>query len=67
MNSKESQRDRVKEIIVFFVNGSTFEEAAYIRKYNETVPGASILLGGTTVHNSRSIVQYLESMEKALR
>lgn len=48
-----TSRDRPQDIIVFMVGGATFEEARYISMLNSTTPGARIILGGTTVHNSR--------------
>ena len=58
--------DRPQEIIVFFVNGSTYEEAHYLRKYNELLPGVSIVLAGTTVHNSASMTSELQSIRDRL-
>jgi hypothetical protein len=56
---KSPSTDRPQEIIVFVVNGSTYEEASYLRKYCQLLPGVSIVLAGTTVHNSSSIMDEL--------
>ncbi len=57
--------DRPQEIIVFFVGGSTYEEAHYVEKYNELVPGVSIVLAGTTVHNGALFMdELIEAMHR---
>jgi len=44
-------------VIVFVVGGTTFEEARDVMELNKTLEGGrSIVLGGTTVHNSRSFL-----------
>ena len=44
---------RPQEVILFIVNGATYEEAKEVAKYNAMHPHVRILLGGTTVHNSK--------------
>ncbi|PJF18590.1 hypothetical protein PSACC_01597, partial [Paramicrosporidium saccamoebae] len=56
---KSPSTDRPQEIIVFMVNGTTYEEASYLRKYCQLLPGVSVVLAGTTVHNSSSIMDEL--------
>ncbi|KAF9297542.1 vacuolar protein sorting-associated protein 45 [Linnemannia elongata] len=60
-----TSRDRPQDIIVFMVGGATFEEARYISMLNSTTPGARIILGGTTVHNSRSFMQELVRAQRS--
>lgn len=48
--------ERPQDIIVFFVGGATYEEALAVANLNKTVQGVRIVLGGTTVHNSRSFL-----------
>lgn len=58
--------DRPQEVVVFFVNGTTYEEGHYLRKYNELLPGVSIVLAGTTVHNSASMIEELRNIRDRL-
>ncbi|OWK04783.1 VPS45, partial [Cervus elaphus hippelaphus] len=46
-------RDRPQDIIVFIIGGATYEEALTVYNLNRTTPGVRIVLGGTTVHNTR--------------
>lgn len=48
-------KDPPKDVIVFVVGGITYEEALCIAEMNKELKqqGKSIILGGTTVHNSR--------------
>ncbi|XP_015358512.1 vacuolar protein sorting-associated protein 45 isoform X1 [Marmota marmota marmota] len=47
-------RDRPQDIIVFVIGGATYEEALTVYNLNRTTPGVRIVLGGTTVHNTKS-------------
>lgn len=58
--------ERPQEIIVFFINGSTYDEAYHLRRYSELLPGISFTLGGTCVHNTMSFLQYLNHLHKVL-
>lgn len=52
-----SARDAVPQAVIFFVGGATLEEARDINELNKTLGGnRSIILGGTTIHNSRSFL-----------
>merc|ERR1711879_168162 len=43
--------------VVFVVGGTTFEEAREVAEINRTLEGGrSVVLGGTTIHNSRSFL-----------
>ncbi|NXN12889.1 VPS45 protein, partial [Indicator maculatus] len=46
-------RDRPQDIIVFIIGGATYEEALTVYNLNRTNPGVRIVLGGTTIHNTR--------------
>merc|ERR1712039_879979 len=46
-----------KSAIIFVVGGTTYEEARDITELNKAADGGrSIVLGGTTIHNSRSFL-----------
>lgn len=49
-------RDPVPRAIVFVVGGTTFEESRDIAELNKSEGGRSVILGGTTIHNSRSFL-----------
>ncbi|NXE98673.1 VPS45 protein, partial [Menura novaehollandiae] len=46
-------RDRPQDIIVFLIGGATYEEALAVFNLNRSNPGVRIVLGGTTIHNTR--------------
>uniref|UniRef100_A0A8C9WLU0 Vacuolar protein sorting-associated protein 45 n=1 Tax=Scleropages formosus TaxID=113540 RepID=A0A8C9WLU0_SCLFO len=46
-------RDRPQDIVVFIIGGATYEEALTVYTLNRTTPGVRIVLGGTTVHNTK--------------
>ncbi|XP_047376920.1 vacuolar protein sorting-associated protein 45 isoform X2 [Sciurus carolinensis] len=50
-------RDRPQDIIVFVIGGATYEEALTVYTLNRTTPGVRIVLGGTTVHNTKSFLE----------
>ncbi|KAI7798778.1 vacuolar protein sorting-associated protein 45 [Triplophysa rosa] len=52
-----SLRDRPQDIIVFIIGGATYEEALAVYNLNRTMPGVRIVLGGTTVHNTKSFLE----------
>jgi len=49
-------KDIPQEIIVFMVGGVTFEEALIVHEFN-ALNGPRIILGGTTIHNSKSFME----------
>uniref|UniRef100_A0A8C1PC74 Vacuolar protein sorting-associated protein 45 n=1 Tax=Cyprinus carpio TaxID=7962 RepID=A0A8C1PC74_CYPCA len=51
-----SLRDRPQDIIVFIIGGATYEEALTVYNLNRTMPGVRIVLGGTTIHNTKRSV-----------
>lgn len=44
---------RPQDIIVFIIGGATYEEALTVYNLNRTNPGVRVVLGGTTIHNTR--------------
>lgn len=44
---------RPQDIIVFIIGGATYEEALTVYNLNRTNPGVRIVLGGTTIHNTK--------------
>ena len=59
VDSYSSLKDKPQDIIVFFVNGATYEEARYIAQLNTSTPGVRIVLGGTTIHSATSFIAEL--------
>eukprot|EP00741_Cyanophora_paradoxa_P017320 tig00020961_g16730.t1 len=59
--------NRVQDVIVFVMGGITLEEARAVSQLNANTQGVRIVLGGTTVHNSRSfcgdVAAFLKLME----
>ena len=53
-------RERPQEIIVFIVGGTTYAEARAVATLNSTIPGVRIVLGGTTIHNSKTFLREIE-------
>jgi vacuolar protein sorting-associated protein 45 len=49
-------RDRPLEIIVYFTGGVTFEEAVAADRFMHENPGVTVVLGGSTIHNSASFL-----------
>lgn len=59
-----SQPDQVvpEEIIVFMVGGVTYEEGTKVAEFNASMKGrVSVLLAGSTVHNSTSFLDELKA------
>lgn len=40
------------QVVVFFVGGVTYEEAASVAQFNAQNPSVQVVLGSNTVHNS---------------
>ncbi|KAG9334698.1 hypothetical protein JZ751_007233 [Albula glossodonta] len=51
----------LKDIIVFIIGGATYEEALTVYNLNRTMPGVRIVLGGTTIHNTKSFLEEVTS------
>ncbi|XP_025832833.1 vacuolar protein sorting-associated protein 45 [Agrilus planipennis] len=55
---------RVQDIFVFMIGGTTYEESYSVFTLNATYQGINIILGGTTIHNSKT---FLEEVENAVK
>jgi len=55
-------KDKPNEIIIFIVGGATFEEAKEVAELNRR--GATILLGGTHVQNSKTFLAEMSSLKE---
>lgn len=55
---------RPQDVIVFIVGGVTYEESLTVHNFNKNYPGVRIILGGTTVHNTKS---FLEEVQTCMR
>jgi vacuolar protein sorting-associated protein 45 len=80
VDHKHTAQSPPKEVIVFFVGGCTFEEALCIHQFNNQHkqavessasaagtargPKVSIVLGGTTIHNSKSFMRDLQKLQE---
>ena len=45
---------RPQDVIVFMIGGVTYEESLMVQNFNKSTPGVRVVLGGTTVHNSKT-------------
>ncbi|XP_006001639.1 vacuolar protein sorting-associated protein 45 [Latimeria chalumnae] len=54
-------RDRPQDVIVFIIGGATYEEALTVYNLNRVTPGVRIVLGGTTIHNTKSFLEEVTS------
>jgi len=53
----QSARDtKTKDIIIFFIGGATYQEAKEVAEFNNTSEEYNVILGGTTIHNSKSFI-----------
>uniref|UniRef100_A0A3B4T6Y3 Vacuolar protein sorting-associated protein 45 n=1 Tax=Seriola dumerili TaxID=41447 RepID=A0A3B4T6Y3_SERDU len=52
-----SLRDRPQDIIVFVIGGATYEEALTVYNLNRSTPGVRIVLGGSSIHNTKSFLE----------
>ncbi|KAM7532820.1 hypothetical protein Aperf_G00000129068 [Anoplocephala perfoliata] len=50
-----------KQVVVYILGGATYEESLAVHKLMSSNPGLSVVLGGTTVHNSESFLNQLRS------
>ncbi|KAI9704705.1 MAG: vacuolar protein sorting-associated protein 45 [Bogoriella megaspora] len=60
-----STKDKPQDVIVFIVGGATYEEAKMVAQVNASSPGVRVVLGGTTVHRSRSFLEEVEDAVEA--
>jgi vacuolar protein sorting-associated protein 45 len=50
-------KDVPQDVIVFILGGITFEEALTVHEFNATGSGIRVIIGGTTIHNSKSFLE----------
>ena len=51
--SSSVERTKPKEIVLFILNGATYEEARFINYLNGINPTTKIVLGSNFIHNNR--------------
>ncbi|VDN32885.1 unnamed protein product [Dibothriocephalus latus] len=56
-NSCPQSSSSTKNVIVFIIGGSTYEESFAVEKLMKSAPGTTILLGSTFMHNSESFLK----------
>mmetsp|Transcript_29069 Transcript_29069/g.25714 ORF Transcript_29069/g.25714 Transcript_29069/m.25714 type:complete len:87 (+) Transcript_29069:1441-1701(+) len=55
--STQSPRDtKTKDIIIFIIGGATYQEAKEVAEFNNISEEFNVILGGTTIHNSKSFI-----------
>jgi vacuolar protein sorting-associated protein 45 len=59
---------RVEDIIVFIIGGVTYEESLCVHQLNRSTShgGIRIVLGGTTVHNSKSFLEEVSAATQGM-
>lgn len=57
----DSLDERPQDIIVFMVGGATYEEARLVAEINASTPGVRIVLGSTSMINSKSFLDTIEN------
>lgn len=62
-----SQQQPIRDVIVFIIGGTTFEEACHLKRYTEKLqPTVNIVLGGTRVLNSTILVDEMRALKRHL-
>ncbi|XP_069024792.1 LOW QUALITY PROTEIN: vacuolar protein sorting-associated protein 45 [Embiotoca jacksoni] len=56
-----SLRDRPQDILVFVIGGAMYEEALTVYNLNRSTPGVRIVLGGSSIHNTKSFLEEVMS------
>ncbi|XP_061123214.1 vacuolar protein sorting-associated protein 45 isoform X1 [Syngnathus typhle] len=56
-----SLRDRPQDVVVFMIGGATYEEALSVYNLNRSTPGARVVLGGTSMLNTKSFLEEVMS------
>ena len=50
-------------VVVWVLGGATYEESTHVANLNKTMPGVSVVLGGSCVHNSSSFLRELAAAQ----
>ncbi|KAL7273184.1 vacuolar protein sorting-associated protein 45 [Rhizina undulata] len=58
----ETTRDKPQDIIIFMIGGTTYEEAKSVAEINATTPGVRVVLGGTSVLNSKLFLEEIDEI-----
>ena len=53
---------RLSDIIVFVVGGVTYEESLAVHQLNCIYPNIKVVLGGSTIHNSKSFLREVDAV-----
>ncbi|XP_077403878.1 vacuolar protein sorting-associated protein 45 [Vanacampus margaritifer] len=56
-----SLRDRPQDVLVFVIGGATYEEALSVYNLNRNTPGVRVVLGGTSMLNTKSFLEEVMS------
>ncbi|EEB17341.1 vacuolar protein sorting-associated protein, putative [Pediculus humanus corporis] len=59
-SSKGQGNKKIQDVIVFMIGGTTYAESLIVHQLNRTHARVSIVLGGTTIHNSTSFLDEVE-------
>lgn len=55
--ASQSPRDtKTTDIIIFIIGGATYQEAKEVAEFNNRSTDINIILGGTTIHNSKQFI-----------
>lgn len=57
--------ERPREVIVFMIGGTTYEETLAVHNLN--LPGTRVVLGGSCIHNSASFLEEVHAAHSAGR
>ncbi|EPZ35056.1 Sec1-like 2 domain-containing protein [Rozella allomycis CSF55] len=60
VENSQQLKERPQDIVIYFVNGCTFEEAKIVSNFNQQMPGIRLILGGSTIHNTKSFIKDIE-------
>ncbi|KAJ1511926.1 hypothetical protein HMI54_013174 [Coelomomyces lativittatus] len=58
-DGSDSVRNLQGDIIVFFIGGTTYEEARFAHQFQSSSPGMQVFIGGHTIHNSQSFLKQI--------
>ena len=58
-------KEKVSDVMIFIVGGTTYEEARDVRNLNnQNLPGQSVVLGGTSVLNTKTFLADLAQLKR---
>lgn len=65
-DSVNSATQPCREIIVFIVGGSTYEESCHLWRYCQMVPSVKAILGGTSIQTASSLMTQIRAVQRHL-